>query len=127
LRQKYTLECAAAGLDGPGKKFCIANIGTRADFVIDRLKIRCSIRPQPVRKRPHRLRRTSNARKCSINTIIRTLVISSPFALFRRRPFARISLRACVPATCNEARHRFAPIPQPSVNFRRYGAISFPA
>ena len=47
------------------------------------LKRRCSSRPPLARQRPRRRRRPSNARWCSINAIICTLVISSPFALFR--------------------------------------------
>jgi hypothetical protein len=39
-------------------------------------------RPSPVRQRPRRRRRTSNARKCSINATICSLAISSPLALF---------------------------------------------
>jgi AraC-like DNA-binding protein len=75
------------------------------------LKGRCSSRPSPVRHWPRRRRRPSNARKCSINAIICTLVISSRLTLFRCLPFRVLLLLAWpVPAMCDDARHRFVPM-----------------
>jgi hypothetical protein len=42
LRRKYPLKCAETCHDGLGRKFCTASIGTRADFAIDRLGVRCA-------------------------------------------------------------------------------------
>jgi hypothetical protein len=40
LRRKYGPKCAAACHDGLGRKFCTVVIGARADFAIERFKVR---------------------------------------------------------------------------------------
>jgi hypothetical protein len=110
FRQKYPLKCASAGENGSGRKFCTAGIDGRADFFIELLKVRCSIQPFPVRQRPGGRRRTLNTRKCSINTIICTLVMSSPFALFQ-----------CFPPCALAARLTHAGDPERRAIWRRIG------
>lgn len=124
LRQKYTPKWAAACHDGLGRKFCTAGTGARADFAIARFK-RPLFEPAtpPVRQRPCRRRRTWSERKCIINAIICTLVISSPLALFRCLPSRVLLLLVwLVPAMCNDARHRFAPMAAGQPSCRRAAA-----
>jgi hypothetical protein len=106
LRQKYTPKCAAACRDGPGRKFCTAGTGTRADFVIDRLKgplLDPATTSAPAAAPPS-LRVECMEVQYQYDYL--HLVISSPFALFRcRSPGVLFAARLAVPTTRNDASH----------------------
>lgn len=87
---------------------------------------RCSSPSPPVGQRPRRRRRTSNARKCSIIAIFCTLIISSPFALFRclpPRPCLLLARPVCgvlrhhQTAPHGNGQHRGVPIPSAIATF----------